>query len=58
VARAEFREALEQLIEIVRRDRTFGEDVGRVRMLEIFDMASGDAGLVAEFRKRLSQVLF
>jgi len=58
VARGEFREALEHLIEIVRRDRTFGEDVGRVRMLEVFDMAAGDAELVAELRERLSQVLF
>ena len=58
IARREYAHALDHLLEIVRRDRNFGEDVGRVRMLEVFDMAAGDAALVDEYRARLSQVLF
>lgn len=58
IARREYASALEQLLEIVRRDRSFGEDVGRVRMLEVFDMAAGEAALVEQYRARLSQVLF
>jgi putative thioredoxin len=58
VARCEFGPALGQLLEIVRRDRTFGEDIGRIRMLEVFEMAADEPGLVAEYRSRLSQVLF
>lgn len=58
IARREYAFALEQLLEIVRRDRSFGEDVGRVRMLEVFDMAAGEAALVEQYRARLSQVLF
>jgi putative thioredoxin len=58
IARREYAPALEQLLEIVRRDRTFGEDVGRVRMLEVFEMAADRPALVVEFRGRLSQVLF
>jgi putative thioredoxin len=58
VARGEFAPALDQLLEIVKRDRTFGEDVGRVRMLEVFDIAIDDEELVAEYRERLSQLLF
>ena len=58
IARREYPAALDQLLEIVRRDRTFGEDVGRVRMLEVFDMAAAHPALVDDYRNRLSQVLF
>ena len=58
VARRDFSAALEQLLEIVRRDRTFGEDIGRVRMLEVFDMAGDQPDLVTAYRGQLSQVLF
>ena len=58
VARKEFAPALEQLLEIVKRDRSFGEDVGRIRMLEVFQLAAGEADLVADYRERLSQVIF
>ena len=33
-------EAFEQLVEIVRRDRAFQDDVGRKRMVAVFDLAS------------------
>jgi putative thioredoxin len=58
IAQGKYAEALDQLLEIVRRDRTFGEDVGRVRMLEVFEMAADDPDLVAAYRERLSQLLF
>jgi putative thioredoxin len=50
--------ALEQLLEIVRRDRGFGDDVGRKTMIEIFGLASAQPELVSEWRRRLSSVLF
>ena len=50
--------ALEQLLEIVRRDRTFGDDVGRKTMIEVFGLASAQPELVSEWRRRLSSVLF
>ncbi len=58
LARRQYSAALHHLLEIVRRDRTFGEDVGRLRMLEVFDMAADHPQLVADYRSRLSQVLF
>lgn len=58
VARREFAAGLEQLLEITRRDRGFGDDVGRKRMLEVFEMAAEHPELVALFRSRLSAVLF
>jgi putative thioredoxin len=58
IARADYAAALAQLLEIVRRDRTFRDDIGRRRMLEVFEMAAGEPDVVADFRNRLSQVLF
>ena len=58
VANRAFGPALEQLLEIVKRDRAFGDDAGRRKMLAVFEMAAGDADLVSEFRRRLSATLF
>jgi len=46
------------LLEIVRRDRAFGDDVGRKTMIEVFGLASAQPELVSEWRRRLSSVLF
>ena len=58
IARREFRSALEQLLEIVRRDRKFGDDIGRRKMLAVFEMAAAQPDLVDDFRSRLSTVLY
>ncbi|MGD9945659.1 MAG: thioredoxin [Burkholderiaceae bacterium] len=51
-------EALEQLLQIVRRDRQFGDDVGRRKMIEVFGLAQAQPQLVSEWRRKLSSVLF
>ena len=58
VSRRDFRPAMHQLIEIVKRDRTFRDDVARKKLLVVFEMASGEPELVAEYRSRLSSLLF
>ena len=58
IARNEYEGAMEQLLEIARRDRTFREDIGRRRLIEVFEMAAGTPDLVAEYRARLSAVIF
>jgi putative thioredoxin len=58
IARRDFRPALDQLLEIVRIDRTFKADVGRARILEVFQMTADQEVLVTEYRSRLSQLLF
>ena len=58
IARREFREALDHLLEIVRRDRKFREDSARLKMLAVFDMTADDPDLVTEYRGRLSSLLF
>jgi putative thioredoxin len=50
-------QALEQLLEIVQRDRAFQEDIGRKRMVQVFELASAQPQLVSEWRRRLGAAL-
>jgi putative thioredoxin len=58
IARRDFGPALDQLLEIVTRDRQFGNDVARLKMLAVFEMAAQQPDLVTEYRSKLSRVLF
>ena len=58
IANRDFGAALEQFLEIVKRDRAFGEDIGRRKMLAVFEMAAGEPDLVSDYRRRLSGLLY
>jgi putative thioredoxin len=58
IARRDFAPALEQLLEIVARDRNYREDSARLKMLAVFEMAGDEPDLVTEYRGRLSSLLF
>ena len=47
-----------EALEIVQRDRSFRDDIGRVKMLEVFEMAAAQPEIVDEYRGRLSRILF
>ena len=49
--------ALEHLLEIVRRDRAFGDDIGRKTLLQIFSLLGPDSDLVREYRGKLSSLI-
>lgn len=49
--------ALEQLLEIIRRNREFGDDVGRKTMLAIFDLLQNQGELVGRYRRLLASTL-
>lgn len=49
--------ALEQLLEIVKRDRNYEEDAGRKAMLKLFDML-GDNELVHQYRRKMMAALY
>jgi putative thioredoxin len=49
--------ALDQLIEIIRRDRKFGDDAGRRTMLQVFDVLGSGHELVTKFRRQLASAL-
>ena len=53
----EWESAFEQLLEIVLRDRAFQEDIGRRRMVQVFELAAAQPQLVSEWRRRLGGAL-
>jgi putative thioredoxin len=53
----DYRGALEELLEIVRRDRAFQEDIGRKTMLQVFNLLGTDSDLVREYRGKLSTAI-
>ena len=52
-----YREALEQLLEIVKRDKDWRDGEARRQMLAIFNLAA-DAELVSEYRRKLASALY
>jgi putative thioredoxin len=58
IAHREFAPALDQLLEIVKRDRKFRDEGARLKILAVFEMAADDPDLVTEYRGRLSSLLF
>lgn len=51
-------DALEQLLELIRRDRKWNEEAARKQLLQLFDAWGPKEPLVAEGRRRLSSLLF
>jgi len=57
-ARGQRREAMDHLIEIVRKDRAWNDDAARKQLVEIFDAWGPKDPLTLEGRQRLSSLLF
>lgn len=55
-ANGNYPQAFEQLLEIVSRDRTFEDDIGRKTMLNLFTLLGSDP-LVSEYRRKLASAL-
>mgnify|MGYP001003727819 CR=1 FL=1 len=45
------------LLELVRRDRSFGDDAARRKMIQIFDLLGSDHDLVRQYRRNLAAAL-
>ena len=58
IANGRFEEALEQLFEIMKRDRQFNEDIGRKDMIKVFDMLGNSGELVSHYRKKMASLLY
>ncbi|HEY1996516.1 thioredoxin [Paraburkholderia sp.] len=58
IARRKYAGALEHLLAIVQRDRTFRDDIGRKTMLSVFDLAAHQPEIVAQWRRKLSAALY
>jgi len=58
VARDDYATALDQLLEIVRRDRSFRDDIARKTMLQVFSLLGNQGDLVSEYRRRLAGAMY
>jgi putative thioredoxin len=54
----DYEPALQQLLEVVRRDRKFGDDAARRTMIEIFNLLGADHALVGTYRRMLASALY
>ena len=52
-----YREAMDELLEIIRLARHWQDGTARTKLLAIFTLAANDAALVAEYRRKLANAL-
>ncbi len=55
--RGDYAAAMDQLLEIVRRDRNYNDEAGRTGLLKIFEMLGHQHELVGQYRRKLAQTL-
>jgi putative thioredoxin len=56
--RKRYREAMEELLEIVRRARDWRDGEARRQLLALFSLAANDPELVSEYRRKLAAALY
>ncbi|HKK04304.1 MAG TPA: thioredoxin [Gammaproteobacteria bacterium] len=54
----DYEAAMDQLLEILRRDRAYGDDAGRKGLLKVFELLGGKGELVNRYRGRMSAALY
>ena len=57
IAAGRHQEGLEELLEMVRRDRTWNEEAARKAVLAVFNLLGGQSPLVSEYRRKLASAL-
>lgn len=57
ILREDYESGLQQLLELVRRDRKFGDDAGRKAVLAVFNLLGAHSDLVKKYRTQLSLAL-
>ena len=57
VARRDYETAMDLLLELMKKDRSFGDDAGRRSLLKIFELL-GDDPRVSRYRSRMANLLY
>lgn len=57
VLQRDYEAALEQLLQLMQRDRAYGNEAGRRGMIAIFTLLGGEGDLVAQYRRRMFNAL-
>jgi len=57
IAAGRHQDGLEELLELVRRDRTWNDEAARKAMLAVFNLLGGEGPLVSEYRRKLARAL-
>ena len=52
-----YREAMDELLELVRRARTWRDGIARTQLLSLFTLAANEPELIAEYRRKLASTL-
>lgn len=58
LARQQYEAALDALLKLFMRNRTYGEDLPRKTMVQVFDLLGNEHPLVTTYRRRLYQALY
>jgi len=58
VAKGDYSLAMDQLLEIIQRDREFEDDGARKMMIKVFELLGGSGEVVNAYRSKLSRLLF
>lgn len=56
IAEGDYAEGLDELLEIMRKERNYDDDIARKTILKVFDLL-GEASLVNEYRRKMASVL-
>jgi putative thioredoxin len=57
VTQRAYTQAMDELLEVIRRDRSFGDDAARKTMLSVFNLIADQEELVSGYRRKLAAAL-
>jgi putative thioredoxin len=57
MSQGDYEPAMQQLLEIVKRDRNYNDDAGRKGLLRVFELLGNSGELVSKYRRLLAQAL-
>ncbi|RLD17843.1 MAG: thioredoxin [Caldiserica bacterium] len=58
VKKGKYREALDEYLEVIKRNKKYKDEIARKLMLKVFLILGNDASLTHEYQRKLVQVLF